>query len=98
MKRIISLLLTLALFATVCVNNSLVVQAEDASIDAEKMALQRAVEQFEKDFPGEDIRVVDNGIHIVVDDIMDIPGMSIQPYTTSVTNSNGGSYRNFQVP
>ncbi len=98
MKKIISLLLTLALFATVCVNNSLVVQAEDMAVDAEKMALQRALEQFEKDFPEADIRVVNNGIHIVVNDITDIPGMSVQPFTTSVTNSNGGSYRNFQVP
>jgi len=96
MKRITSILLS------VCIILSLSTTALAAEIDsqnAETIEIQQEVEKMWQEFPNaESIRVVDGNIHIVLNSMSDLPSAMITTRTTNVTSSDGGSYRDFNVP
>ena len=98
-KKIISIFLALMMVFTV---NANVLAAGRSQDKIEAQSLQAEVEQLKATIPEAEIRVENNIIHVVIDDVSKIPGFESSSVnsskTTSINASNGGSYRYFTVP
>ena len=71
---------------------------------AAEMGIQAAAARIVEENPDAEVLVVDNTLHIVVDDLSEIPGFAntgIVPnasYETSVVSAEGGTFQNFDLP
>ena len=61
--------------------------------------LEAYISELEESLPNAEIYIVDKTIHVVVNDMADVP--ELQPMlarTTTIVSANGGTYRNFKTP
>ena len=94
MRRIISILLGLAMLFAMSVN------AFAADIEPEVAHVQSVANRLQEEFPDATIRIVEDQIHIVMDDPSELLGYEIAPSatrTTRVVSSEGGSFENFEI-
>ena len=96
-KKAISLILALVM----CLSMGSFAFADEIG----SQSVYERAKEIEASIPNSEVFVIDGNLHIVVDDLADVPGFgySIQPNSTSakvtsVTSSQGGTFRNFDVP
>ena len=97
-KRLISLLLALVMCVTLC----LPAFAAEWSSMANDVKLNRTIETIKEKVPNATIRIVDNTIHIVVEDISNVsallPAKTSRSASTTIYSSTGGAFKNFSTP
>lgn len=97
MKKTISFLMCIVMILTVSLP---VLAADDEYVYQNN--IESNVEKIREEIPDAEIRVVDNVIHIVVDDLSDVPWLNTNTTNaarlTSVYSSTGGSFREFDLP
>ena len=105
MKKIISILLVLAIMITL----SAPALAAKSITPTKGSNIESTVARLQAEIPDAQIRVVNNVIHIVVDDLSEIPWLSTSSgnhsssginssKVTRVVSSSGGSFRYFDIP
>ena len=105
MKKIISILLVLAIMITL----SAPALAAKSITPTKGSNIESTVARLQAEIPDAQIRVVNNVIHIVVDDLSEIPWLTTSSgnhssseinssKVTRVVSSSGGSFRYFDIP
>ena len=101
---IISMVLVISLVGTNCVfANSAITETNDCNELEQQNDIYSTASKIQNEIPNAEVRVSDGIIHIVVEDLSEIPWLEntarIDPSRdTSVTSFSGGSFRYFNIP
>ena len=100
-KKLTSTIITIFM----CISMILVISLPVLAVNDEyayQSNIERNVSKIRDEIPDAEIRVVDNAIHVVVDDINDVPWFNTNTTNvakvTSVYSNKGGTFREFDVP